>query len=107
MKTRQYDGIVARSADRLDDLEQLALDVFVAGDDLAVPDGAGGARIVGDDAAGLADQQVARGHVPRLQPGFPVAVEAAGGEPGEVGGGRAGAADTGDGRGHLRQLLQL
>ncbi len=65
-------------------LEQHAVQGFVAGDDLAIPDRARLAGIVRDQATGFLDHEQARGHVPWLQTGFPERVEAPGGEPGHV-----------------------
>ena len=56
------------------------------------------------DAAGFADDDRARGHVPLRQIALPIAVEAAGGDVGHVEGGGAEAAQAGDARlqfGHL------
>ena len=50
--------------DRLQDLHQLAVDVVVAGDDVAGLENLVAAFDVGDEAAGLAHQHHARGHVP-------------------------------------------
>src|SRR4051812_18826498 len=83
--------------DGLDLLEQELLQIFVAGDDFAVPDVAGGAGEVGDEAAGFLDHQGAGGDVPGGKTGLPGGVEAAGGEPGQIDRDRAGAADAGDG----------
>ena len=54
------------------------------------------AAIVGDEAAGLAHQQAARGGVPRLEIAFPEPVVAARRHPGEIERGRAEAADARD-----------
>ena len=51
---------------------------------------------IGDEAARLADQQDAGGDVPEVEILLPEAVEAAGGDPGEIERGRAEAADAGD-----------
>ena len=61
---------------------------------------------VGDPAAGLGDQQQARGDVPGVEVALPVAVEAAGGDPGEVQRRGAEAADAGHPLADLVQLLQ-
>ena len=50
---------------------------------------------VADEAAGLAQDDDAGGEVPGAQVALPEAVEAAGGDPGEVERGGAGAADAG------------
>src|SRR5262245_7579089 len=89
---------------RLQQLHQLAVDELVAADLVA-----GRERIVlavdtGDGAAGLAHHDLACGDVPGLQVALPKAVEAAGGDEGEVESGGAKAPQPSDlalDRGHL------
>ena len=61
---------------------------------------------VGDHAAGLGDHQKARGDVPLAQAALPVAVEAAGGDIGQVQGRRAEPANARNLLRHLMQFLQ-
>ena len=63
-------------------------------DQLRVLDADVPAREVGDEPAGFADQEHARGDVPGREMLLPEAVEPAGGHVGQVERGRAGPADT-------------
>ncbi len=74
-------GVPESLANALQRLQQLALHGLVAGNHLAVPDAAGLAGIIAHGAARFADHQLAGRHVPGSEPAFPIAVEAAGGEP--------------------------
>src|SRR6266567_3613466 len=78
--------------------QQRAVDCLVAGEDRAGP-GAGREFVaapveIGDEAAGLADDEDAGGDVPGVEAVLPETVEAARGHPGEVERGRAAAADA-------------
>ena len=67
----------------------------VASEHFGVADRLRAAAQVGDEAARLAHQQAAGGGVPRLEAAFPEAVEAPGGDPGEI---ERGGAETADSR---------
>src|SRR5690606_3858798 len=93
--------------DRLELLQQFALDRFVTGDHLAVPDRAALTGEIGDEAAGFLDHQQARRNVPRGKAGFIEAIEPPGGQPGQVDRDRPGAADTGNSRVDGSELTHL
>ena len=86
---------------------QPVVELVVGGEDLAVGEAGIAAAEIGDEAARLAHQHDAGGDVPELEVLLPEAVEAAGGDPGEIERGRAEAADAGDlGRDRVEDLVE-
>src|SRR5579862_7528661 len=79
----------------LDEPEQLAMHAVISGGDLALGEDGVATAAIADEAAGFADQDDARGKIPRRQVALPVGVEPAGCDPGEVEGRRAVAAQSG------------
>src|SRR5262249_30619333 len=89
---------------RPQNLHQLAVDELVAAHDVSGHHRIAGGVDVADRTSGFANHDQAGGDVPGVQVAFPVAVEAAGGDEGEVEGGGAEAAQSCDAvldRGHL------
>src|SRR4030088_2094035 len=81
---------------RLQNLHQLAMDEFIAADHVAGLERVVIALDAGDGAAGLAHDDLAGREIPGLQVAFPIAVEAAGRDVGEVERGGAEAAQPCD-----------
>ena len=80
----------------LEQPQQFAVHGVVAGGDVALVRHGVAAVEIGDEAAGLAHQDHAGGHVPRRQIALPIGIEPAGGDPGEVERGGAEAAQPGE-----------
>ena len=80
------------------DLHQLAVDLRVARHHLALVEVVGLAGEVADQAAGLGDDQRARGDVPGVQPGLEEAVVPARGDITQIERGRTRATHAGAGR---------
>ena len=83
-------------AGRFKHAQHLFLDGLVAGDDVALGEHVVAAVAIGDEAAGLAHQDEPGRDVPGLDIALPIAVEPAGGDPGEIERGGAEAAQAGD-----------
>ncbi len=80
----------------LEKLQQFAVHGVVAGDDLALGENGVVAVEIGDEAAGFAHQDNARGHVPRRQVALPISIEPSGRDPGEIESGGAVTAQAGE-----------
>src|SRR5581483_4917642 len=91
--------------DRLQRGDQLAMDVLVAGDDVTGTENVVAAFEIADEAAGLAHQDHAGGHVPDPEVALPKSIEATGGDPGEIEGSSPEAAEAGYPRLQRRHFL--